>query len=48
MVSLHKIVLLDNLVIDFIKKAVEYKIHDLDIKHDTDLINKQNRRINNV
>ena len=38
----------DNLVVDFIKKAVEYKIHDLDIKHDTDLINKQNRRINNV
>ena len=30
----------DNLVIDFIKKAVEDKIYDLDIKHDMDLINK--------
>lgn len=30
----------DNLVLDFIKKAVEDKIYDLDIKHDTDLINK--------
>jgi len=30
----------DNLVLNFIKKAVEDKIYDLDIKHDMDLINK--------
>jgi len=30
----------ESIVFDFIKKAVEDKIYDLDIKHDTDLINK--------